>query len=69
MGERSFAQSGGTVEKNVIERITALTGSLDEHVQIFDNLFLSTELLQLPGSERFFHQDFLTGGRIVYESF
>jgi hypothetical protein len=53
----------------VIERITALAGSLDEHVQIFDNLFLSTELLQLPGSERFFHQDFLTGGRIVYESF
>jgi hypothetical protein len=69
MRKRGLAQSGRAVKKHVIECITALASSLDEYVQVFDNLLLSAELLQLPGPERFFHQYFFAGSGIVYESF
>ena len=46
IAQGGLSQSGRTVEQCVVERFTAIFGSLHEHLQIFHNLTLSAEIVE-----------------------
>src|SRR5438270_13280472 len=46
IGERGFAQAGGTVEQNVVHGFAARASSFDGYREIFLHLFLANEFGQ-----------------------
>ena len=47
-GERGLAEPGRPVQQHVIERLAALLGGLDRHVQVFADAFLADVVVERP---------------------
>ena len=52
--QRCLAQSWGTVQQRVVQRLTTILGSLDEHLQILHNLLLAAEVTEAQRSQGVF---------------
>ena len=51
LGERGFAKARGAVEENVVKRVAAGTGGLDEDAEVFPRRALADELVEGLGAE------------------